>query len=84
MNYSVGQKSSKVSSSEIEANISDIDPFGKIALVSLLELEWGGWVINKDFVIQLTAWPILTVPNSKFLWLQEDELFMLMAKTLGD
>lgn len=73
-----------MSSSEIEANISDIDPFGKIALVSLLELKWGGWVINKDIVIQLTAWQILTVPNSKFLWLQVDELCMLMAKTLGD
>lgn len=73
-----------MSSSEIEANISDIDPFGKIALVSLLELEWGSWVINKDIVIQFTAWQILTVPDSKFLWLQVDEPCVLEAETLGD
>lgn len=60
-NYSIGQTSSKVSSSEMEANISDIDPFGKIALVSLLELECGGRVINKDIVIRFTVWPILDV-----------------------
>lgn len=51
MNYRVGQTRPKVSSLETEANISDINPFGKIALVSLLELEWGVWVINKDVVI---------------------------------
>lgn len=45
----------------MEANISDIDPFGKIALVSLLELECGGRVINKDIVIRFTVWPILDV-----------------------
>lgn len=68
----------------MEANISDIDPFGKIALVSLLELECGGRARNKDVVIQFTVWPILDVPNSKFLWLQVDELCVLVAETLGD
>lgn len=41
LNYRIGQTHSKVHFSEIEANISDMDPFETVASVSLLELGQG-------------------------------------------
>ena len=63
LNHSVGQTSSKVSSSERGADIPDIDPLETMALVAPPAACVGvgvGEEINQKVVIYFTAWQTLT------------------------
>ena len=86
MNYRAGQTSSKVSSSETEANISDTDLFGKKkkkkAWVWPLELGWGRGGYKPGSGSSDYCRANLNSSNANPLCLQMEESCLLVDETL--